>query len=44
MNKKTENTKRRDELRNEYDLPKLTGGVRGKYAARYKAMKKIACK
>jgi hypothetical protein len=26
-----------DELRPEYDLSKLKGGVRGKYAARYKA-------
>jgi len=37
MNKKTEKRKQRDELRREYDLPKLKGGVRGKYAARYKA-------
>ena len=26
-----------DELRREYDLSKLKGGVRGKYVARYKA-------
>ena len=26
-----------DELRPEYDLAKLPGGVRGKYASRYKA-------
>ena len=26
-----------DELRPEYDLSKLKGGVRGKYAARYRA-------
>ena len=37
MNKKTEKRKQRDELRREYDLPKLRDGVRGKYAARYKA-------
>lgn len=37
MNKKTEKRKQRDELRREYDLPKLKGGVRGKYAARYRA-------
>jgi hypothetical protein len=37
MNKKSEKRKQRDELRNEYDLPKLRGGVRGKYTARYKA-------
>jgi hypothetical protein len=44
MSKKTEKQKRRDKLREEYDLPKLSGRVRGQYAARYKAMKKIACK
>jgi hypothetical protein len=37
MNKKTEKRKQRDELRKDYDLPKLRGGVRGKYTARYKA-------
>jgi hypothetical protein len=37
MNKKTEKRKQRDELRSDYDLPKLGGGVRGKYTARYKA-------
>jgi hypothetical protein len=37
MSKKTENRKPRDELRREYDLPKLRGGIRGKYTARYKA-------
>jgi hypothetical protein len=36
-NKKTEKKKYRDELRKEYDLAKLKGGVRGKYTARYKA-------
>ena len=35
MKKKTE--KRSDELRREYDLSKLKGGVRGKYSARYRA-------
>jgi hypothetical protein len=37
MNKKTEKRNQRDEVRSEYDLPKLKGGVRGKYTARYKA-------
>jgi len=37
MKKKAERRKRRDELRREYDLSQLTGGIRGKYAARYKA-------
>ena len=37
MNKKTEKRKVRDELRREYDLSKLKGGARGKYAARYRA-------
>jgi hypothetical protein len=37
MKKKTEKRERRDELRREYDLSKLKGGVRGKYTARYRA-------
>jgi hypothetical protein len=37
MNKKTEKRKKRDELRQEYDLSTLKGGVRGKYAAQYSA-------
>ena len=37
MKKKTKNRERRDDLRREYDLSKLNGGVRGKYAARYRA-------
>lgn len=37
MKKKTEKRKARNELRREYDLASLPGGVRGKYAARYKA-------
>jgi len=37
MKKKTEERERRDELRREYDLSKLKGGVRGKYVARYRA-------
>jgi hypothetical protein len=36
MKKRTEKRKLPDELRREYDLSKLKGGVRGKYAARYK--------
>ena len=34
--KKANNKKRFDELRPEYDLAKLKGGVRGKYAKRFK--------
>jgi len=34
---KTEKRERPDELRREYDLSKLKGGVRGKYIARYRA-------
>jgi hypothetical protein len=37
MNKKTEKRKLRDELRREYDLSKLKGGIRGKYTAHYNA-------
>jgi hypothetical protein len=37
MKKKTEKRKSRNELRGEYDLSSLKGGVRGKYTARYKA-------
>lgn len=37
MNKKTEKRKLHDEIRPEYDLSKLKGRVRGKYAARYSA-------
>ena len=37
MKRKTEKRGRRDELRREYDLSKLKGGVRGKYVARYRA-------
>jgi hypothetical protein len=37
MKKKNERRERPDELRREYDLSALRGGVRGKYAARYKA-------
>ena len=37
MKKKTEKRGRGDELRREYDLPKLKGGVRGKYVVRYRA-------
>jgi hypothetical protein len=37
MKKKTEKRERRGELRREYDLSKLKGGVRGKYIARYRA-------
>jgi hypothetical protein len=35
MNKRTEKRKQSDNLRREYDLSKLKGGVRGKYAAHY---------
>ncbi len=37
MKKKTEKREGRDELRREYDLSKLKGGVRGKYTARDRA-------
>jgi hypothetical protein len=37
MKKKTEKQEQRDHLRQEYDLSKLKGGVRGKYVARYRA-------
>jgi len=37
MKKKTEKRGYKDELRGEYDLAKLKGGVRGKYATRYRA-------
>jgi hypothetical protein len=37
MKKKTDKRERRDELRREYDLSKLKGGVRGKYISRYRA-------
>ena len=37
MKKRTEKRKQRDELRQGYDLSKLKGAIRGKYAARYKA-------
>lgn len=37
MKKRAEKRQLRDELRREYDLSKLEGGVRGKYAARYQA-------
>ena len=36
MKKRIERRDRRDGLRQEYDLSKLRGGVRGKYVARYK--------
>lgn len=37
MKKRTEKRQAKDELRREYDLSKLQGGVRGKYTARYRA-------
>ena len=37
MKKKTEKWKLRDELRGEYDLAELKGGVRGKYTSWYRA-------
>jgi hypothetical protein len=37
MKKKTKKRVRRDQLRRDYDLSKLDGGVRGKYAERYRA-------
>ena len=37
MKKAMRRTKKRNELRREYDLAKLKGGVRGKYLQRYRA-------
>jgi len=37
MKKKTGKRRPPDDLRREYDLSKLEGGVRGKYTARYKS-------
>ena len=37
MKKRTERRKLTDDLRREYDLSKLNGSVRGKYATRYQA-------
>jgi hypothetical protein len=37
MKKRTKKPETRDDLRREYDLSKLNGGVRGKYTARYRA-------
>ena len=37
MKKRTERQKHADELRGEYDLSKLKGGVRARYLARYRA-------
>jgi len=37
MKKTSERRRQRDELRPEYDLSTLKGGVRGKYAKRYRA-------
>ncbi len=36
MKKKNDKQGRRDGLRREYDLSKMNGGVRGKYAQRYR--------
>jgi len=36
VKKKTEKRRQPDDLRREYDLSKLEGGVRGKYIGRYK--------
>jgi len=37
MKKKTDRRNMRDDLRREYDLSKLKGGVCGKYTVRYRA-------
>jgi hypothetical protein len=37
MKNRSEKQGRRSELRREYDLSKLKGGVRGKYVVRYRA-------
>jgi hypothetical protein len=36
MKKRAEKREMKDELRREYDLTKLKGGIRGKYVARYR--------
>jgi hypothetical protein len=36
MKKRTEKQEMKDELRREYDLTNLKGGIRGKYVARYR--------
>jgi hypothetical protein len=41
MKKKTKKRRRRTELRKEYDLSALKGGVRGKYTERYLAESNI---
>jgi len=40
--KKNEKAAKNDELRPEYDLSQLKNGVRGKYAARYRAGTNLA--
>lgn len=37
MKRRTEKRKAGDELRREYDLSRVEGGVRGKYVERYRA-------
>ena len=37
MKKNVEKRERSDDLRRQYDLSQLRGGVRGKYTARYRA-------
>jgi hypothetical protein len=37
MKKRTEKREQHDDMRREYDLSKLKGGVRGKYIRRYRA-------
>jgi hypothetical protein len=37
MKKRIEKREMKDELRREYDLSKLKGGVRGEYVSRYRA-------
>ena len=37
MKKRIEKRETKDDLRREYDLSKLKGGVRGKYVSRYRA-------
>ncbi|HTQ39344.1 MAG TPA: hypothetical protein VMJ32_09960 [Pirellulales bacterium] len=40
--KKKRNAKKNGELREQYDLKKLKGGVRGKYAKRYRSGTNLA--
>lgn len=42
MKKRRKDAEKNDDLRPEYDLSRLSGGVRGKYASRYRAGTNLA--